>query len=151
MAMAPRFDRGLSVVRILFILYFWYLNFFIHFVALAKNLLLTKFKMGHRLKFVTYIHTHTHRHTDRQTDRQTHRVTTEGTLSGFQDFFLQPIIKDRPNMVICFVLISSSSSYLSVDSLQEHFTDFLFTSIKALAMLKSIWCPIYKDKKMNPL
>ena len=36
-------------------------------------------------------------HTHRQTDRQTDRVTTEGTLSGFQDFFLQPIIKDRPN------------------------------------------------------
>ena len=35
--------------------------------------------------------------TDRQTDRQTHRVTTEGTLSGFQDFFLEPIIKDQPN------------------------------------------------------
>ena len=32
-----------------------------------------------------------------QTDRHTDRVTTEGTLSGFQDFFLQPIIKDRPN------------------------------------------------------
>ena len=32
-----------------------------------------------------------------QTDRQTDRVTTVGTLSGFQDFFLQPIIKDRPN------------------------------------------------------
>ena len=31
-----------------------------------------------------------------QTDRHTDRVTTEGTLSGFQDFFLQPIIKDRP-------------------------------------------------------
>ena len=25
-------------------------------------------------------------------------MTTEGTLSGFQDFFLQPIIKDRPNI-----------------------------------------------------
>ena len=34
-----------------------------------------------------------------QTDTQTHRVTTEGTLSGFQDFFLQPIIKDRPKTV----------------------------------------------------
>jgi len=32
-----------------------------------------------------------------QTDRHTDRVTTEGTLSGFHDFFLQPIIKDRPN------------------------------------------------------
>ena len=41
--------------------------------------------------------------TDRQTDRQTDtKVNTEGTLSGFQDFFLQPIIKDRPkkNMVV---------------------------------------------------
>ena len=36
---------------------------------------------------------HGHAHTDGQTDR----VTTEGTLSGFQDFFLQPIIKDLPN------------------------------------------------------
>ena len=34
-----------------------------------------------------------HLHTETQTDR----VTTEGTLSGFQDFFLQPITKDRSN------------------------------------------------------
>ena len=27
----------------------------------------------------------------------TDRVATVGTLSGFQDFFLEPIIKDRPN------------------------------------------------------
>ena len=32
-----------------------------------------------------------------RTDGQTHTVTTVGTLSGFQEFFLQPIIKDRPN------------------------------------------------------
>ena len=33
-----------------------------------------------------------------QTDRQTHmKMTTVGTLSGFQEFFLQPTIKDRPN------------------------------------------------------
>ena len=38
----------------------------------------------------------TDRQTDSQTDRRTHSVTTEGTLAGFQDFFLQPIIKDRP-------------------------------------------------------
>ena len=31
------------------------------------------------------------------TDGHTDRVTTVGTLSGFQDFFLQPIINDRPN------------------------------------------------------
>ena len=37
-----------------------------------------------------------HTQTDRQ-DTQTDRVTTEGTLSGFCDSFLQPIIKDRPN------------------------------------------------------
>ena len=36
-------------------------------------------------------------HTDAQTDRQTDtKVNTEGTLSGFQDVFLQLIIKDRP-------------------------------------------------------
>ena len=34
------------------------------------------------------------------TDRHTYRVTTEGTLSGLQDFFLQPIIKDRLNNLI---------------------------------------------------
>ena len=33
-----------------------------------------------------------------QTDTQTDtKVNTEDTLSGFQDFFLQPIIKDWPN------------------------------------------------------
>ena len=33
-----------------------------------------------------------------RTDRRTHtKVTTEGALSGFHEFFLQPIIKDRPN------------------------------------------------------
>ena len=28
-------------------------------------------------------------------------VNTEGTLSGFQDFYLQPIIKDRPKNPCC--------------------------------------------------
>ena len=32
-----------------------------------------------------------------QTDGHTHRMTTGGTLSGFQDCFLQPIIKDWPD------------------------------------------------------
>ena len=32
-----------------------------------------------------------------RTDGHTDRVTTVGSLSGFQDFILQPIIKDRPN------------------------------------------------------
>jgi len=35
-----------------------------------------------------------------QTDRQTHtKVKTEDTLSGFQEFSLQPIIKDRSNLI----------------------------------------------------
>ena len=37
-----------------------------------------------------------------QTDRHTHthtKVTTVGTLSGVREFFLQPIIKDRPNIL----------------------------------------------------
>ena len=39
--------------------------------------------------------------TETQTDTQTHRhtdtkVTTVGTLSGFHEFFLQSVIKDRP-------------------------------------------------------
>ena len=44
-----------------------------------------------------------------QRNRQTHtqtdtKVNTEGTLSGFQEFFLQPIIKDRPNIecLLCY-------------------------------------------------
>ena len=46
-------------------------------------------------------------HTDRQTDRQTDtKVNTEDNLSGFQEFFLQPIIRDRSNtstkqMAVC--------------------------------------------------
>ena len=37
--------------------------------------------------------------TDRQTDTQTDtKVNTEDTLSGFQEFFLRPIIKDRSNI-----------------------------------------------------
>ena len=36
-------------------------------------------------------------HTDTRTDTQTDIVTTVGTLLGFHDFILQPIIKDRPN------------------------------------------------------
>ena len=41
--------------------------------------------------------THTQRQTDRQTDTN---VNTEDTLSGFHEFSLQPIIKDRSNIWI---------------------------------------------------
>ena len=32
-------------------------------------------------------------------ERTDTKVTTEGNLSGFQEFFLQHIIKDRPNIL----------------------------------------------------
>ena len=39
----------------------------------------------------------------RQTDTQTDtKVNKEGTLSGFQEFFLQPIIKDRSNIDLLY-------------------------------------------------
>ena len=42
----------------------------------------------------------TDRHTVTHTHRQTGtKVNTEDTLLGFQDFFLQPIIKDRSNSI----------------------------------------------------
>ena len=57
-----------------------------------------------------------HSHTD--TDTQTDRVTTEGTLSGFQDFFLQPIIKERPN--ICFLQLFIPSVIAKTRWLYQH-------------------------------
>ena len=47
-----------------------------------------------------------------QTHTQTDRVTTVGTFSGFQDFFLQPIIKDRPNTVESPNIVSLNNSAL---------------------------------------
>ena len=41
--------------------------------------------------------------THSQLDGQTDRLTTVGILSGFQDVFLQSIIKDRPNNLRLFV------------------------------------------------
>ena len=52
-----------------------------------------------------------------QTDTQTHRhtdtkLTTVGTHSGFQEFFLQPIIKDRPNTIknVCDLVHKQNNS-----------------------------------------
>ena len=42
-----------------------------------------------------------------RTDRRTDRVTTVGILSGFQDFFLQPIIKDWPNITLNYFFLMS--------------------------------------------
>ena len=49
--------------------------------------------------------------TDRQTDTHT-KVTTVGTLSGLQEFFLQPIIKDRPNTIknVCDLVHKQNNS-----------------------------------------
>ena len=59
--------------------------------------------LGQKVCPVACLQTHTHTQTD--------RVTTVGTLSGFQDFFLQPIIKDRPNNTIgTFTHTESKSS-----------------------------------------
>ena len=57
--------------------------------------------------------TNTHRQTDRHTDTHTHESEYRGQPSGFQEFFLQPISKDRSNICIivkeksptCFVCI----------------------------------------------
>ena len=46
--------------------------------------------LGQKMCSVARLHTDTHTHT---------KVTTVGTLSEFQEFFLQPIITDRPNIV----------------------------------------------------
>ena len=45
--------------------------------------------------------------TDTQTDT---KVNTEDTLSGFQEFFLQPIIKERSNCIKIIIIINKSNS-----------------------------------------
>ena len=58
-------------------------------------------------KVCSVSHVHTDRHTNRH--RHTHRkVTTVGTISGIQEFFLQPIIKDRPNIVDIIGVVGSN-------------------------------------------
>ena len=52
---------------------------------------------------------------NRQTYRQTEmKVNTEGILSEFQDFFLQPIIKDWPNKKIKKFLTSICKAFKCV-------------------------------------
>ena len=56
--------------------------------------------LGQKVCSVAHVQTDrlTRRHTDRQTDKQTDtKVNTEDTLSGFHEFFLQPIIKKQYN------------------------------------------------------
>ena len=68
--------------------------------------------------------------TDRHTHRQTHtctKVNTEDTLSGFQEFFLQPIIKDRSNSShFLEVCIRFRSLEIIKTSWEKHFLDVYF-------------------------
>ena len=57
-----------------------------------------------------------------QMDRQTRKVKTEDTLSGFQDFFLQPIIKDRPNTQL---QSDKQKTYI----LSKHWGNIFYTAI----------------------
>ena len=69
----------------------------IRFFLMSQGSLSPKIRfLGQKVCSVARVQRDTRTH--RQTDRHTDRVTTEGTLSGFHDFFLQPIIKDRPKM-----------------------------------------------------
>ena len=70
--------------------------------------------------------------TDRQTDRKTYtKVNTEDTLSGFQEFLLQPIIKDRSNDLIplslgriltCGLIVFILFSFFPAMSSTDNFT-----------------------------
>ena len=53
--------------------------------------------------------------TDRHTDTQTYtKVNTEDTLSGFQEFFLQPIIKDRSNNSLYYSISIFNVKYQTI-------------------------------------
>ena len=70
--------------------------------------------------------THTHTHT---------KVTTVGTLSGFQEFFLQPIIKDRPNKGIC-----PQCYFLYVTLLIKNYQLFVVQLFIAININQSLAC-----------
>ena len=74
--------------------------------------------------------------TDGDTDGQTHtKVNTEDTLSRFQEFSPQPIIKDRPNIYCLCQLCPDIRSNLRNNSglwLQDVF--FSFYSIVSVGM-----------------
>ena len=59
-----------------------------------------------------------------QTDRHTHtKVTTEGTLSGFQEFFLQSIIKHRPNNQHSCTTTINNNNFILNPSIQQTITE----------------------------
>ena len=66
------------------------------FLMFQRSLIPKIRSLGQKVYSVNHVQTDTqaHRQTDTQTDT---KVNTEDTLSGFQEFFLQPIIKDRSN------------------------------------------------------
>ena len=93
---------------------------------------------------------------------QTHRVTTEGTISGFQDFFLQPIIKDRPNLtkkwdlllkktVLCPCSIKHLHLFSILNDVQLHFSEIISLTRQGLYgkihnHISSMIHPLWKTK-----
>ena len=74
------------------------------------------------------------------------KVTTEGTLSGFQEFFLQPIIKDRPkNGTLSNRLGQTQRVILGSRSNSEPFRlskGFFGNSHPIITVLMNLWfCP----------
>ena len=80
-----------------------------------------------------------------QTDRHTDRVTTEGTLSGFHDFFLQPIIKDRPKMHF-FLMFQGSFKQITLRHRSFNALEDIFFNQSNLSCFKNgsgSQCPFY--------
>ena len=66
-------------------------------MKISKNLLMSQGSFNPKIRFLgEKVCSVARGQTDEQTDTE---VTTVGTLSGFKDFFLQPITKDRPNNI----------------------------------------------------
>ena len=96
----------------------------LHFFLMSPGSLQPKIRFLGQ-KMWSEAHLQTHRQTGRQTDRQTDtKVNTEDTLSGFQEFFLQPIIKDRSNewitkmlnwVMITSMLLSPGNWYMETN------------------------------------
>ena len=77
----------------------------------------------------------------KMTDRQ--KVNTEDTLSGFQEFFLQPIIKDRSDLFVCSCMVVRYRSndvkryilIFAVDHFNKHDMEACFIRSAAWAVM----------------
>ena len=80
----------------------------------------------------------------------TKTTETEWNLSGFQDFFLQPIIKDRPNRKIGLPRIGTTSVFFFTQFIELPFEEaYLFTerwnNKYDLRQCDIILCPIHRN------